>query len=77
MVASYAVVGEAFRVSKPQLWSPTIADGWSAQNAGYDLHPDGKRIAATAAQVQVDTVQDRVVFVFNFADYLRTIAPNK
>ena len=75
MVASYAVVGEAFRASTPQLWSPTIAEGWGFQNAGYDLHPDGKRVAAAAAQGQADAVQDKVVFVFNFADYLRTIAP--
>ena len=77
MVASYAVVGEAFRAGTPQLWSPTIAEGWSALNAGYDLHPDGKRVVATAAQLQADAVQDKVVFVFNFADYPRTIAPAK
>ena len=75
MVASYAVVGEAFRASTPQLWSPTIAEGWGPGTAGYDLHPDGKRVAAAAAQVQADSVQDKVVFVSNFADYLRTIAP--
>jgi hypothetical protein len=39
----------------------------------YDLHPDGKRLAAAAAQAS--GVQDKVVFVFNFADFLRTIAP--
>ena len=75
MVASYTVVGDAFLASTPHLWSPTIAEGWGAQNAGYDLHPDGKRVVSTAAQVQADAVQDKVVFVFNFADYLRTIAP--
>ena len=75
MVASYAVVGEAFRAGTPQLWSPTIAEGWGPGTAGYDLHPDGKRVAAAAAQVQADSVQDKVVFVSNFADYLRTIAP--
>lgn len=74
MVASYAVVGEAFRAGTPQTWSPTLAEGWGLLNAGYDLHPDGKRVAATAAPVQADAVLDKVVFVFNFADYLRTIA---
>jgi Tol biopolymer transport system component len=75
MVASYSVVGEAFRASTPQLWSPTVADGWNAQNSAYDLHPDGKRVAASAADVQANEVLDKLIFVFNFADYLRTIAP--
>ncbi len=38
-----------------------------------DLHPDGKRLA-TALAAEAGG-QDKVVFVFNFADYLRTIAP--
>ena len=37
------------------------------------LHPDGKRLATRAAQDQGSAVQDKVVF--NFADYLRKIAP--
>jgi hypothetical protein len=75
MVASYAVAGDAFRAGTPQPWSPTIAEGWGPGSAGYDLHPDGKRVAAAASQVQADAVQDKVVFVFNFAHYLLTIAP--
>jgi hypothetical protein len=39
------------------------------------LHPDGKRLAVAGAQDQGTAVQDKVVFVFNFADYLRRIAP--
>ena len=41
----------------------------------YDPHPDGKRVAAAPAQEQGSAVQNHVVFVFNFADYLRKIAP--
>lgn len=75
MTAPYAVVGESFRADTPRVWSPTILLGTIALNAGYDPHPDGKRIAAAAGQEVGDAVQDKVVFVFNFADYLRTIAP--
>ena len=75
MTAPYAVVGESFRADAPRVWSPTILVGTIATNAGYDPHPDGTRIVAAAGQASGDVVQDQVVFVFNFADYLRTIAP--
>jgi hypothetical protein len=77
MAAAYAVVGDSFRADKPQIWSPTSIRGGSATNAAYDLHPDGKRLAALAAQDQGGTVQDKVVFVFNFADYLRRLTATK
>jgi hypothetical protein len=73
MFASYTVVGDSFMAGKPQNWSPTSIVG--TVRGPYDLHPDGKRVAATATQEQTKTVQDKVVFVFNFADYLRKIAP--
>ena len=41
----------------------------------YDLHPDGKRVAVASSAGQ--TVQDHVVVMSNFFDYLRTIAPVK
>ena len=45
-------------------------------DAAYDLHPDGMRVAATVRPDQASVVvQDKVVFVFNFGAYLRTIAP--
>ena len=75
MVAPYAVVGDSFRADKPQVWSPTSIRGARVGNSAYDLHPDGKRRAALAAQDQGSAVQDKVVFIFNFADYLRKIAP--
>jgi hypothetical protein len=71
-------VGDSFRADKPQLWSPTgIRVARAGNNSGHDLHPDGKRLATLAAQDQSSAVQDKVVFVFNFADYLRKIAPGK
>ena len=75
MALPYTVVGESFRAGTPQLWSPTNIRGDSTVTAGYDLHPDGKRVATAAAQEQAGGNQDKVVFVFNFFDYLRKIAP--
>ncbi|MCU1382749.1 MAG: serine/threonine protein kinase [Acidobacteria bacterium] len=73
MAASYTVVGDSFRVDKPHRWSPTgIRAGTGAYQ--YDLHPDGKRLAVAPADQRI-AVQDKVVFVFNFFDYLRKIAP--
>ncbi len=74
MFASYAVEGDSFRADKPQIWSPTNI-GPLANSSPYDVHPDGKRLAVVPAADQGSAVQDKVVFVFNFADYLRTIAP--
>ena len=75
MAAPYAVVGDSFRADTPQIWSPASIQNVTPGNAGYDLHPDGQRVATSAAPDQASVVQDKVVFVFNFGDYLRTIAP--
>ncbi len=78
MSASYAVDGDSFRAGTPQVWSPAVVQGASVWNSAYDLHPDGKRLAtATAAAPDQSAVQDRAVFVSNFFDYLRKIAPPK
>ena len=75
MAVPYTVVGESFRAGTPQPWSPTNIRGDGTLAAGYDLHPDGKRVATAAAQEEAGGNQDKVVFVFNFFDYLRKIAP--
>ena len=77
MAAPYAVVRDSFQVETPKVWSPTSVQKVTTLNSAYDLHPDGKRIAATAVEDQGNTVQDKVVFVFNFAEYLAKIAPQK
>ena len=77
MAAPYTIVGESFHNETPKVWSPTSVQNTSTTNSGYDLHPDGKRIAAAAVVDQGYTVQDKVVFVFNFAEYLSKIAPRK
>jgi eukaryotic-like serine/threonine-protein kinase len=75
MFAPYAVVGDSFRADKPQTWSPTSVLGARVGNSAYDLHPDGKRIAALPAQDQGSASQDKIVFVFHFSEYLQKIAP--
>jgi Tol biopolymer transport system component len=76
MVAPYVVVGNSFRAGKPHVWSPTKYR--TVGNAyPYDVHPDGKRLAITGVQDQENVVQDRLVIVSNFFDYLREIAPGR
>jgi serine/threonine-protein kinase len=72
--APYAVVGDSFRADKPQVWSPTSIFGSSPTyvDTRFDLHPDGMRIAGVAIPDE-----GSVVFVLNFFDYLRTLAPGK
>ncbi len=75
MAAPYAVVGDAFRADTPQIWSPAGIQGAGDSQPAFDLHPDGQRVAAAAQPDSASGVQDKVVFVFNFGDYLRAIAP--
>jgi serine/threonine protein kinase/Tol biopolymer transport system component len=75
MAAPYTVVGDSFQVDKPHVWSPTAIRPTTGAYP-YDIHPDGKRLAVAPAG-QRAAVQDKVVFVFNFFDYLRKIAPGK
>ena len=58
-----------------QIWSPTRIRTMGTSGS-YDVHPDGKRVAAAADQSQ-SKVQDHVVIMSNFFDYLRKIAPVK
>jgi len=75
MSAAYSVEGDSFHAEKPRVW----AEGRFARPAaqrGFDIHPDGKRIATVAGpEPQAVTRQERAVFVFNFFDELRRIAP--
>jgi serine/threonine-protein kinase len=75
--APFSVAGDAFVPGKPQLWSPTNIV-WIGADSQYDLHPDGRRVAAAVDVSQTQTtVQDHVVVMSHFFNYLRTIAPVK
>ncbi len=81
MVASYAVVGDSFVAEKARLWSKgrfVVRQHCGGPNRSFDLHPDGQRFAMAAVQeVQTAEKQDKVVFIFNFFDELRRLAPAK
>ena len=77
LFAPFSIAGDAFVPGKPQLWSPSELL-WRSTNSHWDVHPDGKRVAAEAAFVQTQTtIQDHVVIMSNFFEYLRAIAPVK
>jgi serine/threonine protein kinase/Tol biopolymer transport system component len=72
MSVSYTVSGDSFVAEKPRVWAANVANA-----VGFDFAPDGKRVVitlpetATAAPLQEHTV----VFVQNFFDELRRLAP--
>ena len=77
MVATYTADRSSFRAGKPQLVSDAIftlrRGGTTMRN--LDLHPDGQRFAVAPAVDESAVKQDKVVFIFNFFDELRRIAP--
>ena len=54
----------------PKAWAPGAS---ATQN--YDIHPDGTRLGIIAAPDQAGIVQDKIVFISNFFDYLRRTVP--
>ena len=74
MVASYTVDADSFKADKPRVWSPRRF--MTRPGRPFDLHPDGERFALVAASENLATVQqDKLVFIFNFFDELRRVAP--
>ena len=75
MAVSYNATGDVFRADKPRVWSKGLSLS-RPRLRSYALHPDGKRVAVASPQdSQSATRLDRVVFVFNFFDELRRLAP--
>ena len=75
-VAPYAVVGDAFQAGKVVTWSPAVIRQVASVDP-FAIHPDGKRLAAAAVASESTNTENQLVFVFGFADYLRSIAPVK
>jgi Tol biopolymer transport system component len=73
-VAPYAVEGDSFRAERPRAWSPGRIPS-RAGPARFDPHPDGKRFAVVTAAAETEVRGDKVVFITNFFDELRRIAP--
>ncbi len=75
MVASYAVEGDSFKADKPRVWSERRFSV-RPRLRSFDLHPDGERFVLAAAPDNESAVkQDKLVFIFNFFDELRRLAP--
>jgi serine/threonine-protein kinase len=76
MVASYRVDGDSFRAQKPRLWTDARFIPGGPGQRQFALHPDGTRIAlAGVLESQNEVRPEKVVFVLNFFDELRRIAP--
>ncbi len=75
MVVAYKAEGEVFDAGKAQPWSAERPPFQLNSFAQFDVHPDGDRIAVVASLTPVGANQNRVVFLLNFFDYLRHIAP--
>ena len=68
----YIVSGGSFVAEKPRVWAATVANA-----TGFDFAPDGKRVVVTVpASAQKPSEREHtVVFVQNFFDELRRLAP--
>jgi serine/threonine-protein kinase len=76
MVAPYSSEGGSFRVDKPKLLSEgRLIARPRAPSRDLDLHPDGERFVVAPGTDQAASKQDKVVFIFNFFDDLRRVAP--
>jgi hypothetical protein len=75
MVAPYTVAGDRFHAEKPRIWSEGRFARGLPRSRPFDLHPDGERFAVIEKPNSEEPKETRVVFILNFFDYLRRIAP--
>jgi serine/threonine-protein kinase len=81
MMASYTATGDTFTADKPRPWAnarflPRPRGFGGATGRPFDLHPDGDRVAIAPVPENEQTAkQDKLVFILNFFDELRRIAP--
>lgn len=73
LVVSYTAVADSFVAETPRPWSEEpLFRTQSVRN--FDLHPDGERIVGVTAR-ESTTKQNRVVFLFDFFERLRSLVP--
>ena len=75
MAASYQAHGDSFVVEKPRVWFKKGIPGF-ASTKSYDPAPDGKSIVALIPADTPAEPHDRVIFLLNFFDELRRLAPS-
>ena len=77
MAMPYRVEGNTFIPGKPVPIAETRISGRPrAPSRDLDVHPDGQRFVVAGTEAEAQRL-DRVVFVFNFFDELRRVAPSK
>jgi len=82
MVVSYTASADSFVPDKSRPWSgvrhaPRPRGLANVGGRPFDLHPDGERLAIAPTSEAQSTANDKIVFVFNFFDELRRLAPPK
>ena len=78
MSVSYRAEGDSFQANRPRVWLESRLGGRPRPpSRDLDLHPDGKRFVVAGSESETAQRLDKVVFVFNFFDELRRIAPAK
>jgi eukaryotic-like serine/threonine-protein kinase len=75
MVAPYTVAGDEFVAEKPRVWSEGRFARGLPRTRPFDLHRDGERFAVIQRPQAAETEQSKVVFILNFFEHLRQIAP--
>jgi len=72
MTVGYTASGDSFVAEKPRVWAANVASA-----TGFDFAPDGKRMVITlpATTTAAPTQEHTIVFVQNFFDELRRLAP--
>jgi Tol biopolymer transport system component len=73
MAVSYNTKGDSFAAGKPRVWSGARLN--EGGMPGYDLAPDGKRLAAILASDQAGGEPTHLTFLLNFFDELRRRVP--
>ncbi len=75
-VATYVAEGNSFRAETPREWSPERMQPLPTAIRSFDLHPDGQRLAVLMAPEEMTAAKrDHLVFILNFFDELRRLAP--
>ena len=72
MTVGYTLSGDSFVAERPRVWAANVRG-----TGGFDLAPDGKRVATFVPLATKDASQreNRVVVILNFFDELRRRAP--
>jgi serine/threonine-protein kinase len=76
MVVPYQVDGDNFVPGAPKQWSTQRIQP-HPRGSAYDVHPGGLRIVMSKPPDVPAARRDKAVFVFNFFDELRRVAPRK